>query len=512
MVLSLTAGSAMAETVLRVIPHADLKNLDPIWTTAYITRNHGYLIWDNLIALDDKLVPQPQMLEGWQVSSDGLKYSFTLRDGLRWHDGAEVTAEDCVASLQRWGKRDAMAQKLFDFVDRIEATGPKSFDLVLKESYGLVLATIGKISSNTPFMMPKRLADTDAFQQVPEVVGSGPFLFAKDEWVPGSKVVYKKNPDYKPRSDAPRYAAGGKVAKVDKVEWHYIPDPETAYNAMAAGEMDYWEQPPADYNKRLRETKGLKVEVVDPLGTQGWLRPNHLLPPFDNPKARQALLWMADQSTYMQAIVGDKEYWRTCGAWYMCGTPLETDAGAEPLLKQDFEKAKALLKEAGYNGEKIVMMDPADNPLLHGATLVTAQLLRQIGMNVEVQALDWSTLTSRRAKKDPIDKGGWNIFHTYSTGADTASPISHAGAATSCEKAWFGWPCDEQAEKLRDAYARESDPAKQKALAEQLQKRLYEVVPLVNYGQFFAPVAYNEKLRGVLISPVPLFWNIEKGS
>ncbi len=512
--LTLAAGPALAEKVLRVAPHADLKNLDPIWTTAYITRNHGYMVYDTLIALDANLKPQPQMLEGWQVSADTLTYTFTLRDGLLWHDGQPVTAADCVASIRRWGKRDGMGQKLMDFTASLEASDDKTFVLTLKEPYGLVLDSLGKVSSNTPFMMPKRLAEVDAFEAVPEIVGSGPFVFDKDAWVPGSKVVYRKNTAYQPRSEPPSYAAGGKVVKVDVVEWIYIPDPATTMNALIAGEIDFWETPAPDLVPMMEGNADIAIQVIDPLGTQGWLRPNHLNPPFDNPKARQALLHMVKQADYLRAFIGDEKFWSECGAYFMCDTPLATDVGAGPLANQDFEKAAALLKEGGYNGETLILMDPTDIPVLHGASLVTAQLPRQIGApeieKAEVQAMDWSTLTSRRAEKKSIADGGWNIFHTYSTGADVSSPIANIGISGGCvEKAWFGWPCDEQLETLRDQFSREADPAKQKAIAEQLQTRAYEVVPYVNYGQWFQPVAYRSSLKGVLISPVPFFWNIE---
>lgn len=508
----LAAGAVQAESVLRVVPHADLKNLDPIWTTAYITRNHGYMVYDTLIASDDKLQPQPQMLEGWKISDDGLTYTFTLRDGLRWHDGAPVTAEDIVPSIQRWGKRDGMGQKLMDFAADLKAVDAKTFVLTLKEPYGLVLQSLGKISSNTPFMMPKRLAEVDAFEKVPEIVGSGPFRFVKDEWVPGAKVVYVKNQDYKPRSEPASYAAGGKVVKVDRVEWIYIPDPATSLNALEAGEVDYWETPTPDLIGQLRETAGIKVAIIDPLGTQGWLRPNHLQPPFNNPKARRALLYMVKQADYLRAIVGDEEFWKECPAYFICGTPLETAIASEPLVTQDFAMAKKLLAEGGYKGETLILMDPTDIPVLHGASLVTAQLLRQIGAKVEVQAMDWSTLTSRRAMKEKPSEGGWNIFHTYATAADASSPVANIGVSGGCiERAWFGWPCDEQTEKLRDDYSREADPAKQKAIVETLQKRLYDhVVPYVNYGQWYQPAAYRDNLEGVLISPVPFFWNIAK--
>jgi peptide/nickel transport system substrate-binding protein len=511
--LPLSFGSAAsAESVLRVVPHADLKNLDPIWTTAYITRNHGYLIYDTLFAIDDKLKPQPQMVESMpEVSADGLTYTFKLREGLKWHDGSDVTTADVIPSIQRWGKRDGMGQKLMDVTAEMKAVDGRTFQIILKNPYGLVLDSIGKISSNTPFMMPKHDAEVDAFEKVPDAIGSGPFVFNKDEWVPGAKVVYTKFAGYKPRSEPAKYASGGKVAKVDRVEWVYMPDAITALNALQAGEVDFWETPTPDLLDQIKGSEGIKVAIIDPLGTQGWLRPNHLNPPFNNPKARQALLYMVKQSEYLQAIVGNPEYWKECGAYFICGTPLATEVGDGPLMTQDLEKAKQLLKEGGYNGETLVLMDPTDIPLLHGASLVTAQLLRQIGAKVDVQAMDWSTLTSRRAMKEPVDKGGWNIFHTYATAADASSPVANIGVSGGCtERAWFGWPCDEEVEKLRNDYSLESDPAKQKAIVEKLQKRLYEVVPYVNYGQWYQPVAYRSNLEGVLISPVPFFWNISK--
>ncbi len=510
--LGFGVGQASAESVLRIVPHADLKNLDPIWTTAYITRNHGYMVYDTLFAQDENLNVHPQMVGEHSVSADGMVYTFTLRDGLKWHDGDPVKAEDCVASIKRWGKRDGMGQKLLDFVKEMKAVDDKTFTITLNEPYGLVLDSLGKISSNTPFMMKKEHAETDAFKQVAEVVGSGPFKFVKDEWVPGSKVVYAKNTDYKPRSEAPSGAAGGKVVNFDRVEWIYIPDPATAMNALINGEVDLWETPAVDMVPLLEKDANVNLAVIDPLGTQGWLRPNHLHPPFDNPKARQALLYAVNQATYLQAIVGDPKLYKECAAYFICGTPNESDVGTAALKAHDQAKAKQLLAEAGYKGEKIILMQSTDIPVLNNAALVTAQVLREIGMDVEVQAMDWSTLTSRRAeKKSPAD-GGWNIFHTYATGADATSPIANIGISGGGEeKAWFGWPTDAETEKLRDDFAREANAAKKKAIIDKLQARLFDhLVPYVNYGQWFQPVAWRKGVDGVLVSPVPFFWNITK--
>ncbi len=398
-----------------------------------------------------------------------------------------------------------------DFTKSMAVVDDDTFTLTLNEPYGLVLDSLGKISSNVPFMMPKRLAEVDAFEQVPEVVGSGPFKFVKEEWIPGSMIVYVKNTDYVPRAEPASGAAGGKVAKVDRVEWVYIPDPATTMNALVNGEVDLWETPAVDMVPLLRNNADVKIEVRDPLGTQGWLRPNHLHPPFNHPKARQALLYAVDQELYLQAIVGDPALYKVCAAYFICGTPNETMIGTQPLTAVDNEKAKQLLQEAGYNGERIVLMQPTDIPVLNNASLVTAQMLRDIGMDVEVQAMDWSTLTSRRAEKKAPADGGWNVFHTYSTGADVTSPIANIGiSGGGVEKAWFGWPTDAITETLRDDYSRATSAGEKAMIIEALQARLFEVVPYVNYGQWFQPMAWRSNLSGVLVSPVPFFWNIDK--
>lgn len=297
--LIVATAPANAESVLKIVPHADLRNVDPIWTTAYITRNHGYLVFDTLFALDENLEVQPQMASGHTVSDDGLTYTITLRDGLEFHDGSPVTAEDVVASIRRWGARDGMGQKLMRVTASLEAADDKTVVLTLSEPYGLVLQSLGKISSNVPFIMPRRLAETDPNKQVEEIIGSGPFRFVADEWQPGNQVVYEKFAGYVPRDEPASYAAGGKVARVDRVEWRYIPDAATATQALLAGEVDYYEQPAVDLLPLIKSDPSIKVEIVDPLGTQGVIRFNFKYPPFDNKLARQAALWAVEQADYM---------------------------------------------------------------------------------------------------------------------------------------------------------------------------------------------------------------------
>src|SRR6195256_3603069 len=349
------SSPADAKTITAVM-HSDLRIIDPGFTTAYITRDHGYMVYDTLLATDSNFKIQPQMAD-WKVSDDKLTYTFTLRDGLKWHDGAPVTAEDCVASLKRWGKSDGMGQKLMDYTASLEATDSKTITLKLKETYGLVLEWIGKPSSYTPFMMPKRLAETPPGQQIKEQIGSGPFKFVQAEFQPGVKSVYEKNTDYVPRKEPPSWTSGGKVVKVDRVEWVTMADAQTAVNALQSGDIDFMENPSFDILPVLAGNKDLKVDTLDKLGLQTVGRMNFLYPPFDNLKIRRAAFMAMNQKDVLDALVGNPRYYKLCGAIFMCDTPLATDVGAESLLKKSgMAEAKKLLAESGYDGTPVVVM------------------------------------------------------------------------------------------------------------------------------------------------------------
>jgi peptide/nickel transport system substrate-binding protein len=494
-----------ADKTLRAVVHADLKIIDTNWTTAYITQRHGYVVYDTLFALDSKFVPQPQMVEKYQASSDGLTWDFTLRPGLKWHDKTDVTAADCVASLKRFMAKDVMGQKLADFTSSLEPVNAKTFRLTLKRPYGLVLDTFAK-AQVPPYMMPARIAATPVDKQITDPTGSGPFIMKQDEWQPGHKVVYVKNPDYVPRSEPPDYLSGGKIAKIDRLEWLYIPDNNTALSALQAGEIDYFEAPPLDFMEPLQNNPDVTVLRIDLLGAQGIIRPNSAQPPFDNYKARQALLHLVNQDQTLRAVVGnEKFYMKFCGSFFMCGSANGTEVGSGGLKDFSIEKAKQLLKEGGYNGEKLVVILPTDRPQYNAATMVLIQNLRKAGVAVDAQAMDWSTALGRRAKKD-----GWNIVITTHGGPDTTIPIGNVWFNSRCEQANIGWACDPELEKLVDAWAAELDRDKRRALLDDVHRRAYESLPYVSWGQFFQPVAYRSSVKGVLVSGIPVYWNIEK--
>lgn len=506
--LALMSQGAVAETVLRVIPHADLKNLDPIWTTAYISRNHGYMIYDTLFAMNENFAPQPQMVDTWDTSADGKTWTFVLREGLKFHDGMPVTGEDVVASLERWGKRDGMGQQLFKLVTGFETPDDRTVVMQLSEPYGLVLESIGKISSNVPFIMPKRVAETDPFEQISEYVGSGPFKFEEDEWVPGSQIVYTKFEDYIPRDEPANAASGGKRALVDKVIWQYFPDNTTAMNALAAGEVDFFESPAPDLAPLLDANPDVTVEINDPLGNIGFARFNHLQPPFDNADVRRAAIMAMKQEDYLAAAIGDQQYWKTCYSVFPCGTPLENDRGSDVMEVGDIEAAKKALAESGYDGTEVLIMHPTDVPVLSAFSQVTAEKLRNAGFNVNLEAMDWSTLTSRRALRDPVGEGGWNMFHTWWIGADVIDPMAIAFSGDP-DAGWFGWAGDEGLEKARSDFSRSSGLDEKKQNAANVQERLWAIGASGHLGQFFVPVAYRNNVKGLIKSPVQFFWNMK---
>jgi len=470
------------------------------------------MVYDTLFAMDEKGEIKPQMVDKHDVSADKLTYTFTLRDGLLWHDGKPVTAEDCVASIKRWAAKDSLGQKVMGFVDSITAGDAKTFTVKLKEQTGLLIFALGKPSSNVPFMMPKRVAETDPNTQISDFTGSGPFVFKTDEWKPGDKAVYVKFDKYKPRSEPASGLAGGKVVKVDRVEWLAISDQQQAINALLAGELDYLEAPSHDLIPLIKADKNVKLVDYNPVGLQYTFRPNHLHPPFNNPKIRQALWYAFNQKDFLDAAIGDPTYYKTCKSEFPCGTAMSSDAGMAGLLESNFQKSKDLLKEAGYDGTPVVLMHSTDLQVLTNLAPVAKSLMEKGGFKVDMQSMDWQTLVARRAKKDPPNAGGWNAFLTAWVSADILNPVMAGFANAGCDKAMFGWPCDEQTEKLRDQFARELDPAKQKEIAAAVQKRNTEVTTHLFLGQYYLPAAMRKNIDGVPIAPVPVFWNVEKKS
>lgn len=507
---TMLAGTAWAETTVKAVMHSGLRVLDPVITTAHITRNHAYMIYDVLIAQDSQYQPQPQMAD-WTVSDDQLTYTFTLRDGLTFHDGAPVTAADAVASLKRWGQKDAGGQVIMDRTASLEATDDKTITWSLTEPFVPMLDVLSKQSALPPFIMPARVAETSADEAITDYTGSGPFRFVVDEFQPGLMVVYEKFDDYVPRAEPADWMAGGKVVNVDRVEWVNMPDIQTAVNALSGGEIDYIEQMQVDLLPLLEGDPNIVVEKREPTGMQTMVRMNFLHPPFDNQQIRQAALKAIQQEPVLAAMVGNPDYYQVCGAVLGCGTPLGSEAGAETLTQGGgVEDAKALLQEAGYDGTPVVLMAPTDMVALATQPVVVSQALREAGFQVELQPMDWQTLVTRRASQAAPAEGGWNIFITNWMVPEISNPVSNPMLNGRGNDAWFGWPTDEKVEELKEKFIDATDAEAQKSVAEEIQTHALDNGLLIPLGQYTLPQARRAGITEMINSPVPVFWNLQK--
>jgi peptide/nickel transport system substrate-binding protein len=508
-------GSSQAQAplkTLRIVPHADLKVLDPLVSSAYITRNFAHMVYDTLFGLDSKGRPQPQMVDTWSQSADGLVWTFTLRPDLRFSDGSEVTSADAVASLRRWMARDGLGLEMTRVASaEWTASDSRTFVLHLKTPFGAVLDGLSKASVFPPFVMPQRLASIAPAAGNREVVGSGPYIMKRDEWVPGNKVVFVRNPYYVGRKEPADGFAGNRRGAIDRVEWIYIPDAFSAVAALKAGEVDMIESVQNDQVTGLMSEPG--VQLASAGESQGLIVMNHLHPPFNDPRARQALLQAVDQRQFLAAagVPLDRRVAR-CMSYFNCGGPNETTAGAAQWGEPSLQKARKLLAASGYRGERVVVLAPSDLPEVNAIAQITAQTLRSIGMQVDLQTSDWGSLVARRSRKEAPAAGGWNINVTFVGAFDISSPINNVVLSASCGSNYAGWPCDPQLDALRLAWLRATQPAARKRALEAFHARAMETVPYVNVGQFSRVAALRAGIKGgeKLFGGVPMAWVLDK--
>jgi len=488
---------AEALKTITFIPQSDLASLDPVWTTADVTRNYSLAVFDTLYGFDADFMVQPQMVEGHAVENDGRDWTLTLRDGLKFHDGTPVLARDCVASIQRCAKRNPMTGALMARVDEIAAASDKAIRVQLKKPFALLPEALAEIYCA---IMPERLANTDPFEQIKEAVGSGPFKFVASERMPGSRVVFEKNPDYAPRrTGKPSFYAGPKIVNVDRVVWTVVPDPSTAAAALQNGEVDWWENPQLDLVPQLKADKNLVVTVLDRTGEIGCLRFNHLQPPFDNPAVRRVIATAIDQKEVMTAVAGSvPEVIKTDVGISVPGTPMANDVGVEVTRgPKDYAKIRKELEAAGYKGERIVVLAASTYPSIFAEAQVASDVLQKIGMNVDFQALEWGTVVARRASKEPVEKGGWNIFFTWLGGIGNISPGALPALRGTGASAWFGWPTNPRMEALREAWFDAPDVASQQKLCREMQALFWQDPLYVPLGMYDLPTAFRSYLRDV---------------
>ena len=506
------AAPAGAQSVLHYASSAEPRTLDSIVNWLSVTHQHSYLVYDNLYTLDSNFRPQPQMIESAVKGADGTSWTLTLRPGQTFHDGAPVTSADVIASIKRWAARDTAGRKLVELGMQLEEVDARSFRVKLSVDTPLLFEAFAKPTATGLFIMRASDAATDPMRAVEHVVGSGPFRFVREAYRPGDRLVYERNIAYRPRAEPADYFSGGKVVKVDRVEWLVLPDSATAIASLRTGELDIYETPPLDLLPVLERNRDIVVEVHGKFGQIGFLRPNHRQPPFDKPEARRALALLTDQADYMAVTAGaDGKYWSRCYSFLACGGANENQSATGWMRSVRIEEAKRLFQQAGYQGQPIVIIAPGDNEIIRGFGTLAAERMRQAGLNVDIQYMDFATMMSRRNRQDAPSAGGWNIFPVWSYGFELDNPVGSVALSTNCtDGSYAGWACSPRIEALKNEWAKESDPAKRREIVARIQAEAAELVPIVPLGQFFAPVAYRRNVTGLLSTPLPVFWNVEK--
>jgi len=506
-----TSSGADAAKILRYVPAADLTGLDPQINGAMTTAEYSLMVYDTLFSLDASLTPRPQMVDHYSASADGLRYEFTLRPGLKFHDGQPVSSADVVPSISRWMKRDPLGQKMAAAISGFQQEGPDSFSIAFRQRFPFVESTLAWSGIGMAAILRARDAETDPFKQITTSVGSGPFRFLPQRWQIGNGAAWERNLDYVPRAEPPSGMAGGKLVKVDGVEMHYIPDPSTRVNALKAGEVDLVDLLPADLIDYARADRNLVVGRLQPLGGLGFLRMNQVQPPFNNLKARQALALVVNQPEEMAAAYGEHGWWQNCFSYFLCGSLNGSEAGSEAYRHPDPAKARALLAESGYNGESIVIVTASDVPSQNAMAQVTAAALRSIGANVDVQVTEFAQIMVRREVRKPASEGGWNLIAIGMSGPPLTSPITNLMIGSRCaSESYFGWPCDATVEKLRADYMSEANADARRRIVDDLSRALWGSLPAVIAGMYYNTYAWRADVTGLVQSPQLVFWGLDK--
>ncbi len=511
------ASPALAQgeraSTLRFIPQADVTILDPLATSSYPTRNHGYMCWDTLYGVDAAFRPQPQLAEGHTVDDDGKRWTFTLRNGPLFHDGTPIRASDAVASIKRWMPKDTLGQTLATRLDEIRPLDDRRFEVRLKRPFGLLLDALGKPSSYPCFIYPERFAAIDPATPFTEIVGSGPYRFAAAEHVSGALVAYRRFDGYVPTPvGPPEMTAGPKLAEFERVEWHVIPDPATSAAALQAGEMDWWEVVDPDLSPLLARAPKIVLDRIDSNGTYASLRMNQLYPPFDDPAVRRALLPIISQADFMAAVAGDDgQRWRDKVGFFPIASPLANDAGMAALTSQrDPGAAKAAIAAAGHAGAKLVALHATDVSNQKALMSVAVDMLGQAGFAVDDATSDWGTVLQRRASMKPPADGGWNVLTALFSGMELVTPAGHLLLRGNGKAAWFGWPDAPKLETLRDAWFDAPDLPAQQRIARDMQLQAFQDLPYIPIGQYFVDSAYQKGLTGIRRG-IPLPLNVRRG-
>ncbi len=481
--------------IIRVGNIGEPPTLDAHWTTATITEVTSNHYAEGLYTLDANYQPIPMLAESHTVSEDGKVWVFKLRPGILFHNGKEMTSEDVVASLNRWGQMSTYGKTLYTQVEEVKALDKYTVQMNLKEPSGIVLISLGT-RNNFGAIYPKELIEQYGTERLKEYIGTGPFKV--EEWRPDRYIKMTRWDKYTPRSEPANGFGGQKVAYVDEVRFIPIPDVSVRVASVETGEIDFADDINPDAYERVKDNPQLEVIIAKPYY---WIVAvlNKKKGLFTNRKMRQAFQAAINIEPIMKAAGGNPQFYRLDSSlafqeqaqWWI------EDAGKGFYNVHDKEKAKQLLKEAGYQGEAFRFMTTQEYDWMYKAALVTKQQLEEIGITVDLQVVDWSTLVQRRNNPD--------LYDAFTTGMGMFYDPTHT-IYLKCS--WPGWTCEEEFDRLLGQMMVEQDYKKRLALWKEVNQAFYEKVPVIRYGDLFGLRIMQKHLKNVQRLIRPFFWNV----
>ena len=479
--------------VLKAAMIGEPPSLDLHWTTAVITQQITWHVYETLYTYDKDFSPIPFLAEGHTVSDGGRRYTIRLRHGVKFHNGKEMTAADVAASLTRWGKISTPGKALWKLVESVEAKNPYEVLIHLKEPTGSLLYGLAR-PDNGPAIYPREVVDAAGDGQINEFIGTGPYRFVEHKADRHIKLARFK--DYVARRDTPDGYGGKRTAYLDEILFLPVPDVTVRLAGVETGEYHFGQQIKQDQYDRIKTMPGVVPRVTKP---SAWSTAvlNHKQGVMTDKRLRQAFQAALDMEPIMAAGFGHKDFYRLDGAlmfpeqsaWYL-------KIGFELYNQKNRAKAQKLLKEAGYAGQPIRWVTTQEYQWMYKNALVAKQQLEEAGFKIDLHVVDWATLVQRRNKPELFD-----VFSTgFTFGVDPA-------LATSLQCNWPGWWCHEEKDRAMDAMLKETDSKKRRALLERVQAIFYEDVGRIKFGDYFSLDVTRKELRGFQTTPELYFWN-----
>jgi peptide/nickel transport system substrate-binding protein len=492
------AGQAAAPTIpqggtLKFATIGEPPNLDIMAVPADLVSMIAQHIFEQLFAFDAKYEVKPMLAQSVSVSPDGKTYTIPLRQGVKFHNGQEMTSADVLASLNRWTKVSSRGKIAAQSIESITASDGRTVVLKLKAPFAPLLSFLA-FQNTAAAIYPQAIVDKFGEKMISEYVGTGPYKF--EDWKPDFRIRLVRFPDYAARADAASGFAGKKVAYLDALEFYPVTEVGSRVAGVESGDYQYAMNANKEAYPRLAKNSSLKALIISP-GQWGWLIFNKKQGPMANETLRQAALAALDMEPILRAAYGLPEFYQMEPSYYPKGTAWYSTAGAKLYSQKNTAAAKALLAKAGYKGEPIRLVTTKEYEYMYNIALTAAEQWKAVGFNIDLQVFDWATVLDRRGKPE--------MYEVFVTGH---AFVPDPSLITILSAQYPGWWDSPEKNALVAKLNATPQQTTRKQVWDQLQELIYTQVPVIRIGHEQLFHLATAKLVGMWTSPWPNFWNV----